>query len=140
MDTRIRVVVGILYNSDKDKVLITKRTSGKFLAGYWEFPGGKVKNNEDSFSALSREFDEELGVTIKTASRLVEINHDYPEEKVLLDVWKIHDWDGVPSNLENQEINWSDLKDLINYKFPEANKHIIQTLHLTDIYAISQES
>jgi len=140
MDTRIRVVVGILYNSDKDKVLITKRTSGKFLEGYWEFPGGKVKNNEDSFSALSREFNEELGVTIKTASRLVEINHDYPEEKVLLDVWKIHDWDGVPSNLENQEINWSDLKDLINYKFPEANRHIIQTLHLPDIYAISQES
>ena len=69
MDTRIHVVVGILYNNNKDKVLITKRISGKFLAGYWEFPGGKVKNNEDSFSALSREFDEELGIIIKTAIR-----------------------------------------------------------------------
>ena len=140
MDTRIRVVVCILYNNNKDKVLITKRISGKFLAGYWEFPGGKVKNNEDSFSALSREFDEELGIIIKTASRLVEINHDYPEEKVLLDVWKIHDWEGAPSNLENQEISWSAIRDLIDYKFPEANRHIIQTLYLPDIYAISRES
>ena len=54
MNSRINVVVGILYNSNKDKVLITKRTSKQYLSGYWEFPGGKTKKNEDSFSALSR--------------------------------------------------------------------------------------
>ena len=61
MDKRIHVVVGILYNNNRDKVLITKRTNSQFLSGHWEFPGGKVKSNEDSFSALRREFREELG-------------------------------------------------------------------------------
>ena len=88
MNTRIHVVVGILYNANRDKVLITKRTSKQFLSGYWEFPGGKVKSNEDSFSALSREFFEELGVCLKSAKRLIKIHHDYPWKKVLLDVWK----------------------------------------------------
>ena len=43
MNARIHVVVGILYNLTKDKVLITKRTGKQSLAGYWEFPGGKVE-------------------------------------------------------------------------------------------------
>ena len=140
MNTRIHVVVGILYNRNRDKILITKRTSKQFLSGYWEFPGGKVKNNESSFSALSREFFEELGISLKSAKRLIKINHDYPGEKVLLDVWEIYEWEGEPTNLENQEINWPDKNNLFKYKFPEANKHIIQTLYLPDIYGISEES
>ena len=112
MNTRIHVVVGILYNVNRDKVLITKRTSKQFLSGYWEFPGGKVKSNEDSFSALSREFFEELGVCLKSAKRLIKIHHDYPWKKVLLDVWEIDDWEGQPASLEDQEMTWSNKNDL----------------------------
>ena len=115
MNSRINVIVGILYNSNKDKVLITKRTSKQYLSGYWEFPGGKTKKNEDSFSALSREFYEELGVSITKAKRLIKINHDYIEKKVLLDVWKIYEWDGDPYNRENQEIRWPTINNLSNY-------------------------
>ena len=140
MNSRINVIVGILYNSNKDKVLITKRTSKQYLSGYWEFPGGKTKKNEDSFSALSREFYEELGVSITKAKRLIKINHDYIEKKVLLDVWKIYEWDGDPYNRENQEIRWSTINNLSNYKFPEANKYIIQTLYLPDTYGISRKT
>ena len=140
MNSRINVVVGILYNSNKDKILITKRTSRQYLSGYWEFPGGKTKKNEDSFSALSREFYEELGVSITKAKRLIKINHDYIEKKVLLDVWKIYEWDGDPYNRENQEIRWSTINNLSNYKFPEANKYIIQTLYLPDTYGISRKT
>lgn len=139
MDKRIHVVVGILYNNNRDKVLITKRTSSQFLSGHWEFPGGKVKSNEDSFSALRREFREELGINLDSANRLIKISHDYPEKKVLLDVWEIQEWEGEPTSLENQEINWSDIKNLFKYKFPEANKYIIQTLYLPDTYGISEE-
>ena len=140
MNTRMHVVVGILYNANRDKVLITKRTGKQFLSGYWEFPGGKVKSNEDSFSALSREFYEELGICLKSAKRLIKIHHDYPEKKLLLDVWEIYEWEGEPIGLENQEINWVDKNNLFKYKFPEANKRIIQTLYLPDIYGISESS
>ncbi len=41
---------------------------------------------------------------------------------------------------ENQEIAWSKIDCLHNYKFPEANKTIIQTISLAPIYVISQDS
>ena len=139
MNARIHVVVGILYNLTKDKVLITKRTGKQFLAGYWEFPGGKVENNEDSFTALRREFFEELGVNLKSAKGLMKISHDYSNKKVLLDVWEIDEWEGIPASLEGQEMIWSNKSSLFKYKFPEADKHIIKTLNLPNIYGISDE-
>ena len=36
----IEVVAAILKN--EDKILIARKREGKSLAGYWEFPGGKV--------------------------------------------------------------------------------------------------
>ena len=140
MNTRVHVVVGILYNATKDKVLITKRTRKQFLAGYWEFPGGKVKKNEDPFTALKREFYEELGVNLKSAKKIIKISHDYLKKKVLLDVWEIDDWEGQPASLEDQEMTWSNKNDLFKYKFPEADKRIIKTLQLPDIYGISKKS
>ena len=44
------------------QVLITQRPAGKFLAGYWEFPGGKLDPNESAEQALGRELREELGI------------------------------------------------------------------------------
>ena len=42
MNDRIKVAVGVIYNSSRDKVLISRRKEGQHLAGYWEFPGGKI--------------------------------------------------------------------------------------------------
>jgi len=140
MNTRTHVAVGVIYNSDKDKVLITKRTDKQHLGGFWEFPGGKVESNENVLSALSRELFEELGIVVKSAEQLSIISHDYPNKKVLLDVWNIHEWSGEPVSRENQEITWSKIDNLHNYKFPEANRYIIQTISLAPIYLISQDS
>ncbi|MDE2090585.1 MAG: NUDIX domain-containing protein, partial [Gammaproteobacteria bacterium] len=37
----IRVVAAVLMDEHK-RVLISQRPAGKFMAGYWEFPGGKL--------------------------------------------------------------------------------------------------
>ena len=65
MNSRIHVVVGIIFDANKDKVLISKRTKKQHLGGYWEFPGGKIKSNEKPFLALKRELGEELGIDVK---------------------------------------------------------------------------
>ena len=140
MDTRIHVAVGVIYNSDKDKVLITKRTAKQHLAGLWEFPGGKVEAGEGVVSALSRELYEELGIVVKDTEQFTTVSYDYSDKKVLLDVWNVFEWTGEPVSRENQEIEWSSINELKHYEFPEANKHIIQTLSLSPIYVLSQES
>ena len=37
----IEVAAGIILRDNK--VLLAKRKEGKSLAGYWEFPGGKIE-------------------------------------------------------------------------------------------------
>ncbi len=140
MNIRTHVAVGVIYNSDKDKVLITKRTAKQHLAGLWEFPGGKLEDSEDVMSALSRELYEELGIVVKYAKQFTTISYDYPDKKILLDIWEVSEWSGEPASRENQEIAWSRISELNKYEFPEANKHIIQTLSLSSVYVISQES
>ncbi len=140
MNARVHVAVGIIYSLDKEKVLISQRTAGQHLAGFWEFPGGKVEKNEEVYSALKRELDEELGVQVEDASRLTSFSYDYPDKKVLLDVWQVHKWNGEPHSKEGQKVDWVKINELDNYAFPEANKHITQTLFLSSTYLISQAS
>jgi 8-oxo-dGTP diphosphatase len=59
----LHVVGAILLEGDR--VLVARRALHKSAAGLWEFPGGKVESGETSPSALVREIQEELGLTIK---------------------------------------------------------------------------
>ena len=95
MVSRIHVAVGVLIDS-KDCVLLTRRLKGTHLAGYWEFPGGKVEAGESVHTALARELEEELGTRIGETVPLMTVSHDYGEKQVLLDVHQVKDWSGEP--------------------------------------------
>jgi len=61
-----QVVAGahIQYLLDEPFILLGLKPNGK-----WEFPGGKVENNESHQVALEREWIEELNITIQCADR-----------------------------------------------------------------------
>ena len=61
MKPHLRVVAAALFD-DAGRVLIAQRPEGKHMAGWWEFPGGKVADGESDPEALIRELREELGV------------------------------------------------------------------------------
>lgn len=59
---RIEVVAAVFYRDGK--VLACKRAPGKSASGKWEFPGGKIDDDETPEFALIREIREELGISI----------------------------------------------------------------------------
>ena len=83
----LRVVAGALFDTE-GRVLIAQRPAGKHMAGKWEFPGGKIDAGETELQALTRELEEELGVTVLSAARLLQLTHDYPERRVELNMWR----------------------------------------------------
>lgn len=70
-------VVGGAVISKEGKVLACQRSFDQEMAGYWEFPGGKVEVNESEESALVREMDEELGLKVELVRCIGEFSHDY---------------------------------------------------------------
>ncbi len=57
------VAAGILRDAD-GRILITERLCDGPFDGLWEFPGGKIGDDETALEALARELAEELGIEI----------------------------------------------------------------------------
>ncbi|SMC58585.1 8-oxo-dGTP diphosphatase MutT [Polynucleobacter kasalickyi] len=107
------VAVGIILRENND-YLLANRPIGKPYAGYWEFPGGKIEQGESPHQALVRELEEELGIQVHQSHAFGVIEHDYPHAYVRLHLHLVKDWTGVPSGLENQELNWQASRVLTN--------------------------
>lgn len=58
----MKVVAAVIR--DKGEFLACRRSRNHELAGKWEFPGGKVEENETDEIALAREILEELGIEV----------------------------------------------------------------------------
>jgi len=134
----VHVAVAVVEDSD-GKFLIAKRPLSSHQGGLWEFPGGKVENNESVIDALKRELYEEVALELLHATPLIQIPHDYGDKSVLLDAWKIEQYTGSAFGKEGQEICWVGANNFSLYEFPAANKAIISAIQLPDKYMITGE-
>jgi 8-oxo-dGTP diphosphatase len=124
---RVHVAVGVVCD-EADRVLITKRHPGSHQGGLWEFPGGKLEPGEEVLTALRRELLEELGIHLDGAQSLLEVEFDYPDKQVLLDVWRVQDFSGTAVGREGQPLKWVPVAKLGDYEFPAANRPIVEAL------------
>ena len=94
----------------EESVLLCQRAEGKHLAGWWEFPGGKVEEGEEPADALRREIEEELGCLIELLEEpaLPPVVHVYPDLSLRLRGFRsclaIHSPE--PRALEHSAIEW----------------------------------
>ena len=101
----MHVMAGVLLDT-AGRVLLAQRPAGKHLAGFWEFPGGKLEPGETPLAALARELQEELGIDVLDAEPLIRVPWRYEERELLLDAWRISSWRGEPQSLEGQPLQW----------------------------------
>ncbi len=80
----IKVVAAIIFYNNK--ILVTQRKFSKNndLSLKYEFPGGKVKQDESNFSALIREIYEELELIIEDIKYFDSYDFNYPKSRINL--------------------------------------------------------
>lgn len=129
---KLNVVIGILLNANQE-VLIARRPLHVPHGGLWEFPGGKIEENELDYLALCRELREEIGIRVMQAKPIMEYSHQYPDYSVVLSIWLVTDYLDEPVGKEGQVVRWTSIAELENYSFPHANQSIINYLtnHIT---------
>ena len=115
----VEVAVGVLMQAD-GSFLLTSRPAGKPYAGYWEFPGGKLEAGESIEEALSRELNEELGLTMGEAKAWKVEVVDYPHALVRLHFFKVTQWSGELQMKEQQSYAWSVLPVEVSPILPGA--------------------
>ena len=98
-------VVGAAIIKD-GKVLCAQRGAGKSLAGYWEFPGGKIEAGETPQQALQREIEEELLCEIDIDKKVCTSDYLYDFGNVQLTTFLCHLIEGMPRLTDHECIEW----------------------------------
>ena len=124
----IRVVAAIIKKNDK--ILIARRKKGIHLEFKWEYPGGKVEENENEKDALKRELLEEFEIFSEIDEYITESFHEYDENKINLRAYSVKHLSGNFKLNDHDKIEWITVKELLKYDFAPAdipiNNYLIQ--------------
>jgi 8-oxo-dGTP diphosphatase len=121
------VVAAALFDAER-RVLIAERPAGKHMAGWWEFPGGKVAEGESDAEALVRELREELGIETRADHELMRLSHEYSDRTIDLVLWRATLTSGSPQGLDGQQLKWVDCQSLGGERMLPADAPFITAL------------
>jgi len=122
----INVTAAIIENNGR--FLIAKRKKGKHLEYKWEFPGGKIEQQETPQECLTRELKEEFGIIAEIADFVAENVFDYGDRKIRLLGYRAKYISGEFKLNAHDEIRWISLNEFNNFDFAEADIPLIQKI------------
>jgi len=124
----VKVVAAVIVK--ENKILIARRKEGKHLEFKWEYPGGKVEDNENEKESLKRELKEEFNISAKIEDYITESFYEYEKAKINLKAYFVKNYTGTIKLTDHDKSNWVKIDELNNYEFAPAdipiNNYLIQ--------------
>ena len=120
-------VVAAIIKKD-NQYLIVQRNKNKHLGLKWEFPGGKVHENENFEEALRREVQEELNITINIRKKIAEEGYKDETIDILLHYYLCSQKNGTIKLSEHENLAWVEKKNFEKYDFAEGDGNILSSL------------
>ena len=134
---KILNVVGAVITNNEGQILVAQRPYSEvsYKSYKWEFPGGKVEENESPHEALVREIREELDCDIDVKEKLGEMEYDYHDFKLKMDFFRCVLKEGnLPKALEHNQIKWILLKEMDSLDWLEADYKILPEIQKQLLY------
>ena len=122
-DKTIKVIAGLINHNGR--FLIAKRNLKKSLGGLWEFPGGKVEEDESPEECMARELKEELDIEVEVGELITSNKHKYPHGIFELLAYRVKHVSGEMVLNDHEEIKWVTADEMSNFEFPPADLPII---------------
>ncbi|HVN97082.1 MAG TPA: (deoxy)nucleoside triphosphate pyrophosphohydrolase [Syntrophorhabdaceae bacterium] len=110
---------------EKDGKILIARRKTPFMGYAWEFPGGKLEDNETLEECLKREIREELDIEIHVGP-LISLNKHVLncESAIVLYAYRARHVSGEITLKDHEEVKWVRPEDLLNYDFPDPDRLI----------------
>jgi 8-oxo-dGTP diphosphatase len=129
--TWIAVVAGAMKDA-RGRFLLQRRPLEKHHGGLWEFPGGKVEPRENPRTALVRELNEELTITIdQTALEPLAFAEEAPaggRPGIVILLYRVTAWQGIPVAEPGADIGWFRLAEARRLALPPLDQALVETL------------
>ena len=122
----INVTCAIIYFNDK--ILVTQRSEKMKLPLKWEFPGGKLEEDESEIDCLIREIREEINIEIKVLEKLSNSIYDYGTFKINLIPFISTYVSGEIILTEHKDYKIIDKSELLGLDWAEADLPIVEEL------------
>ncbi len=110
------------------KVLVARRAVHKSLAGFWEFPGGKVEEGEAPSACLARELEEEFNIAVAVGELFAENVHDYGDKVVRLLAYETEHTGGEFCLTDHDALAWRYPHELLDLELAAADVEIARRL------------
>ena len=124
---RLITVVGAVISKD-GKILAAQRKEESSLGGFWEFPGGKIEENETPKEALTREIKEELEAEIDIFDEICTVDHKYDFGIVRLTTFRCRMLSDSISLNDHQDTRWLSMRELRDVNWAPADIPTIEIL------------
>lgn len=121
-------VTAAIFINESRQVLIALRKQGKDLAGYWEFPGGKIEPGETPENCLLRELQEEFSIEAEIIAPLMTHTYHYPARPVCIWSFTVRHLAGAFILHDHDALQWINIADLPGCRLAPADIAIAQKL------------
>jgi (d)CTP diphosphatase len=108
------------------KILLARRPESGDQAGLWEFPGGKVDEQESQPAALTRELEEELAIKAVVGKYVASHQREVSGRIIHLHAWHVPEFTGEMQALCHSELVWCLPAEAFNYALAPADIPLLE--------------